>query len=215
MARHSAASKNSPRCQSEQPLYRNFTARVMYAAVQVFTGETPPKPLLESMQETTDTHFLLIAAGANEREVAFNEMFGDTLGARAALWIAPDTPHTGALQLLSGRIRAARDGVFQIEWTIAISRGRIAMADLKTKPTDQSVEDFLNAIPDDQKRADAFAILKLMKQVTRAEPVMWGSIVGFGRYHYKYASGRRRRLVSDRILTAQAKPHALSHVGRG
>ncbi len=63
------------------------------------------------------------------------------------------------------------------------------MADLKTKPTDQSVEDFLNAIPDDQKRADAFAIVKLMKQVTRVEPVMWGSIVGFGRYHYKYASG--------------------------
>jgi hypothetical protein len=64
------------------------------------------------------------------------------------------------------------------------------MADLKTKPTEQSVEDFLNAIPDEQKRADAFAIVKLMKQVTRAEPTMWGgSIVGFGRYHYKYASG--------------------------
>lgn len=65
------------------------------------------------------------------------------------------------------------------------------MAELKTKPTDQSVEDFLNTIPDEQKRADAFAILKLMKQVTRAEPQLWGSsIVGFGRYHYKYASGR-------------------------
>lgn len=64
------------------------------------------------------------------------------------------------------------------------------MAEPKTKPTDQSVEDFLNAISNEQKRADAFAILKLMKQVTRAEPQMWGSsIVGFGRYHYKYASG--------------------------
>jgi hypothetical protein len=64
------------------------------------------------------------------------------------------------------------------------------MAELKTKPTEQSVEDFLNAIPDEQKRADAFAIVKLMKQVTRAEPKMWGSsIVGFGSYHYKYASG--------------------------
>ena len=64
------------------------------------------------------------------------------------------------------------------------------MAELKTKPTEQSVEAFLNAIPDEQKRADAFAIVKLMKQVTRLEPVMWGgSIVGFGRYHYKYASG--------------------------
>ncbi len=65
------------------------------------------------------------------------------------------------------------------------------MAELKTKPTDQNVEDFLNTIPDEQKRADAFAVLKLMKQVTRAEPQMWGSsIVGFGRYQYKYASGR-------------------------
>jgi len=65
------------------------------------------------------------------------------------------------------------------------------MAEPKTKPTDQNVEDFLNAIPNDQKRADAFAVLKLMKQVTRAEPQMWGSsIVGFGRYRYKYASGR-------------------------
>jgi hypothetical protein len=64
------------------------------------------------------------------------------------------------------------------------------MAELKTKPTEQSVENFLNTIPDEQKRADAFAIVKLMKQVTRAEPKMWGSsIVGFGSYHYKYASG--------------------------
>lgn len=65
------------------------------------------------------------------------------------------------------------------------------MAEPKTQPTDQSVEDFLNAIPDEQKRAEAFAVLKLMKQVTRAEPQMWGSsIVGFGRYRLKYASGR-------------------------
>lgn len=81
---------------SEQPLYRNFTARVMYAAVQVLTGETPPKPLLTSMREATDTRFLLIAAGANEREVAYNEFYGDTIGARAGLWVAPDAAHTEA-----------------------------------------------------------------------------------------------------------------------
>lgn len=81
---------------AEQPLVRNFTARVMYAAVQVLTGETPPKPLLDSMREAAATRFLLIAAGANEREVAFNELFDDTLGARAALWVALDVPHTGA-----------------------------------------------------------------------------------------------------------------------
>jgi fermentation-respiration switch protein FrsA (DUF1100 family) len=77
-------------------LYRNFTARVMYATVQIFSGETPPKPLLASMRETVDTRFLLIAAGANAREVAFNELFGDALGTRAALWVAPDAAHTEA-----------------------------------------------------------------------------------------------------------------------
>ena len=65
------------------------------------------------------------------------------------------------------------------------------MTESKTKPTVQSVEEFLNAIPDEQKRADALAIAKLIKQVTRLEPTMWGgSIVGYGSYHYKYASGR-------------------------
>jgi hypothetical protein len=65
------------------------------------------------------------------------------------------------------------------------------MAELKTKVNDRSVERFLKGIPDKQKREDAFTLLALMKQVTRAEPKMWGSsIIGFGRYHYEYASGR-------------------------
>ena len=65
------------------------------------------------------------------------------------------------------------------------------MAELKTKLNDASVTDFLNKIEDKEKRADSFEILKLMKQVTKLEPKMWGSsIIGFGSYHYKYASGR-------------------------
>ena len=65
------------------------------------------------------------------------------------------------------------------------------MAELKTKQTDESVEAFLNGIADEQRRADCYTILKLMQQVTKAKPKMWGSsIVGFGSYHYKYASGR-------------------------
>ena len=65
------------------------------------------------------------------------------------------------------------------------------MAELKTKQTDQSAEAFLNGIAEDKKRSDSFKILELMKQVTGAEPKMWGdSIIGFGGYHYKYASGR-------------------------
>jgi hypothetical protein len=65
------------------------------------------------------------------------------------------------------------------------------MAELKTKPTDQSVVAFLNSIPDEQKRQDAFTILELMRRATRAEPQMWGSsIVGLGHHHYQYESGR-------------------------
>lgn len=65
------------------------------------------------------------------------------------------------------------------------------MAELKTKVNDASVDDFLNQIEDEQKRADCFAIAKLMQQATKARPKMWGSnIVGFGAYHYVYASGR-------------------------
>jgi hypothetical protein len=65
------------------------------------------------------------------------------------------------------------------------------MADLKTKPTDQSVDDFLQAVPDGRKRRDSYAILEMMARVTGVPPKMWGSsIVGFGTRHYRYASGR-------------------------
>jgi hypothetical protein len=64
------------------------------------------------------------------------------------------------------------------------------MAELKTKKTTASVKDFLNSVPDERKRKDSFAILKLMQEVTGTKAAMWGpSIVGFGKYHYKYASG--------------------------
>ena len=65
------------------------------------------------------------------------------------------------------------------------------MAELKTKQTDASVKDFLNAITDEEKRKDCFAVAKIMEEITGSKPKMWGpSIVGFGSYHYKYASGR-------------------------
>jgi len=65
------------------------------------------------------------------------------------------------------------------------------MAKNKTTLTDNSVEAFLNKITDKQKREDAFAIVDLMKKVTKAEPKMWGSaIVGFGSRRLKYDSGR-------------------------
>lgn len=65
------------------------------------------------------------------------------------------------------------------------------MAQLKTAPTKASVSTFLKAIPDERRRADCQALSRLMKRITRAQPLMWGpSIVGFGRYHYRYESGR-------------------------
>ena len=64
------------------------------------------------------------------------------------------------------------------------------MAELKTKPTNQSVKEFLNEISDEQRRADCFQVAKIMEEITGEKPKMWGpSIVGFGSYHYKYASG--------------------------
>ncbi len=67
----------------------------------------------------------------------------------------------------------------------------MAKAELKTKVNDASVTKFLNSVTDEQKRNDCFEILKIMKQVTKEEPRMWGaSIVGFGSYHYKGKSGR-------------------------
>ena len=65
------------------------------------------------------------------------------------------------------------------------------MAELKTKPNEQSVEAFLNSVEDEKKRQDCLTVLEIMRQITKAEPQMWGtSMVGFGSYHYKYESGR-------------------------
>lgn len=65
------------------------------------------------------------------------------------------------------------------------------MAELKTKQTNASVKDFLNQITDEERRKDCFTVAKLMEEITGEKPKMWGpSIVGFGKYHYKYASGQ-------------------------
>lgn len=64
------------------------------------------------------------------------------------------------------------------------------MADLKTKPTQKSVAKFLASIKDEAMRKDCLTLARLMAQATGAKPRMWGSsIVGFGSYHFRYASG--------------------------
>lgn len=65
------------------------------------------------------------------------------------------------------------------------------MAEMKTVKNDNSVENFLNKVDDENKREDSIKILQIMQEVTGEEPKMWGdSIIGFGEYHYRYASGR-------------------------
>ena len=60
----------------------------------------------------------------------------------------------------------------------------------KTKPTDAGVTDFIAAIRDPVRRADAEKVDSMMRRVTGEEPRMWGpSIIGYGQYHYRYASG--------------------------
>lgn|SRR5690606_26848808 len=60
------------------------------------------------------------------------------------------------------------------------------MAELKTKVNDASVTDFINSVEDEQKRKDAFELLKMFESITKEKPKMWGtSIIGFGQYHYK------------------------------
>jgi len=65
------------------------------------------------------------------------------------------------------------------------------MAELKTTQTDAGVDAYIEAIADETRREDCRSLVKLMSKATKAKPKMWGtSIVGFGKYHYKYASGR-------------------------
>ena len=65
------------------------------------------------------------------------------------------------------------------------------MAELKTKPGDESVDAYLEAVADPERRAECLALLELMREATGLEPRLWGgTMVGFGSYHYKYASGQ-------------------------
>jgi len=88
------------------------------------------------------------------------------------------------------------------------------MAESKTKVNDASVEEFLSAVKDEQKRKDSFEIIKMMKQVTRQEPKMWGpAIIGFGSYHYKYESGREGDM--PQIAFSPRKQNLTLYIGVG
>jgi hypothetical protein len=102
------------------------------------------------------------------------------------------------------------------------------MAEIKTKPTAESVEDFLNNVKEEQKRKDSYEILDMMKKATGEEPKMWGaSLIGFGNKRYKSpATGREvdwikigfspRKANLTLYLTVNIKEHAaaLSKLGK-
>jgi hypothetical protein len=65
------------------------------------------------------------------------------------------------------------------------------MAKSKTAENTSSVENYINAVADEKKRADCFSLIEILKKQTGFQPKMWGtSIIGFGSHHYKYESGR-------------------------
>lgn len=64
------------------------------------------------------------------------------------------------------------------------------MTEIKTLPSDASVDEFINSISHPGRKQDAELLLRMMKIASDTEPVLWGKdIVGFGSFHYRYASG--------------------------
>jgi len=96
------------------------------------------------------------------------------------------------------------------------------LAEIKTKPTAASVEDFINAVPSEQKRKDSFVLLEMMKKASGEDPKMWGpSIIGFGNKRYKSPkTGREvdwlmigfspRKANLSLYLTVNLKTHAVA-----
>lgn len=64
------------------------------------------------------------------------------------------------------------------------------MYKLKTKETDQDIVEFIETLDSNNKKADAYKLVDIYAEISGLPPKMWGSnIIGFGTYHYKYASG--------------------------
>jgi hypothetical protein len=88
------------------------------------------------------------------------------------------------------------------------------MAELKTKQNDASVSDFLESIPNEQVRNNCQTIVQIMQHATNSSAKMWGSsIVGFGTYHYKYASGHEGNTL--RIGFSPRKQNIVLYISKG
>src|SRR4026207_1729099 len=96
------------------------------------------------------------------------------------------------------------------------------LAEIKTKPTTASVQDFINNVKDEQKRKDSFVLLEMMKKASGEEPVLWSnSLIGFGNKRYKSpTTGREvdwlrigfapRKANLSLYLTISIKEHAIA-----
>jgi len=101
------------------------------------------------------------------------------------------------------------------------------LAEIKTKQTEDSVNSFIDSLPDEQKRKDSQVILKMMQKATKEKPKMWGSsIIGFGKLRYKSpTSGRevewfkigfspRKSNLSLNLINLQKHADALKKLGK-
>lgn len=97
------------------------------------------------------------------------------------------------------------------------------MADIKTKATTVSVDGFIEKIPDERVRDDCWTLVKMMQKITGSPPTMWGpSIIGFGKYHYKYDSGHEADMCitgfsprkANLTIYAYYKPELLKKLGK-
>jgi len=103
----------------------------------------------------------------------------------------------------------------------------MARAELKTKPTGASVEDFLNGIENEERRVDSFRVLEIFSRITGEEPKMWGpSIIGFGSQVYRYPDGsemdwmlaafspRKANLTLYVVCGSPKQPELLAKLGK-
>jgi len=100
------------------------------------------------------------------------------------------------------------------------------VSEAKTKPTGESVDAFIDRVPDERKREDCRTLVGLMREISGAEPQMWGSsIIGFGTSRYSYPSGRegdwpttgfspRSQGLTLYILTGSDDPDLLQKLGK-
>jgi pimeloyl-ACP methyl ester carboxylesterase len=83
---------------ANRSLWRSWSTRVMYAAVRLLSGQTPPEQtIVDSIASANNTRFLFIAAGNVEKEARFGDLFAEAAGERASLWIVPGAGHTQGL----------------------------------------------------------------------------------------------------------------------